>query len=250
METDTPKRPLLNVPAKDLPITPITLNEIDEEMRKRVSLVKHEMQRGFEFIKSQPKSVSIFGSARLPEDNEYYQKARRIGQRLAGLGYAVVTGGGPGVMEGANRGAFESNGISLGLNIKLPREQAANPYLTASEEFYYFFVRKVMLSFSAEAYLFFPGGFGTMDEFFEILTLVQTHKIERVPIFLVGSPFWNPLRDFIRTQMLETYRTIDEKDFDLFTVTDDEDAIVEAVKKVPVRDGVRFTYKKLANDPN
>lgn len=228
---------------------PITLHELEEEMRKRVSLIKHEFVKGFEFIKNQPKSVSIFGSARFIEGTEYYNKARSIASRLSALGFAIITGGGPGIMEAANRGAFESNGISLGLNIKLPKEQSENQYVTASEEFYYFFIRKVMLSFSAEAYIFFPGGFGTMDEFFEILTLVQTKKIERVPIFLVGEAYWKPLESFIMNQMLEINRTIEEEDMQLFTITDSEEEIVNVLKDTPVREGVRFNHKPLNMDP-
>lgn len=228
---------------------PITLHELEEEMRKRVSLIKHEFVKGFEFIKNQPKTVSIFGSARFVEGTEYYEKARSIASRLSALGFAIVTGGGPGIMEAANRGAFESDGKSLGLNIKLPREQSENPYLTASEEFYYFFIRKVMLSFSAEAYIFFPGGFGTMDEFFEILTLVQTKKIEKVPIFLVGAAYWKPLESFIRDQMLEINRTVEEADMGLFTITDNEDEIAEVLKNTPVRAGVRFKHAPLETDP-
>jgi uncharacterized protein (TIGR00730 family) len=193
-------------------------------------------------IKNQPKSVTFFGSARLPETSEHYQRARRIAQKLAKLGYSVVSGGGPGIMEGANRGAFEGEGRSLGLNIKLPHEQVRNPYVTDSEDFYYFFIRKVMLSFSAEAYLFFPGGFGTFDEFFEILTLVQTNKIERIPMFLVGNEFWGSLKKHIMIDQMLKIGAIDDEDLSLFTITEDEDEIVDVIKNVPIRNGVRFTY--------
>ena len=241
MPNEESEKPVVNLPAKDLPIEPITLQEIDEETKKRVSLIDHEFKRGFDFIKNQPKSVTFFGSARFGENNEHYKRSERIAARLSGLGFAILTGGGPGIMEAANRGAFEAEGRSLGLNIKLPHEQARNPYLTDSLDFYYFFTRKVMLTFSAEAYLFFPGGFGTFDEFFEILTLVQTKKIERVPLILVGTDFWKPLQHFMEEYMLNNNGTIDKEDMSFFTITQNEDEIVDIIKNVSVRNGVRFS---------
>jgi uncharacterized protein (TIGR00730 family) len=235
------QKPVLNLPAKELPIEPITLNEVKEEILKRVSLIDKEFNRGFDFIKDQPKSVTFFGSARLGENNEHYQKARSLAGKLAKLGYSIVTGGGPGIMEGANRGAFEVQGRSLGLNIKLPNEQSINPYITDNVEFYYFFTRKVMMSFSAEAYIYFPGGFGTFDELFEILTLVQTNKIEKVPVILVGNDFWRAMDVFIREQMLKN-GTVVEDDLNLYTITEDEDEILEIVKKVPIRSGMHFVH--------
>jgi uncharacterized protein (TIGR00730 family) len=238
MQNDEAQKPVVNLPSTDLNIEPITLHEIEEEMKKRVSIIEMEFNRGFDFIKTQTKSVTFFGSARLPEDNEHYQRARSIATKLSALNFSIVTGGGPGIMEAGNRGAFEAGGPSLGLNIKLPHEQVRNPYVTDVVEFYYFFIRKVMLSFSAEAYLFFPGGFGTMDEFFEILTLVQTNKIEKVPIYLVGNEYWNGIKNFITEHLLKQ-NMIDETDLDLFTITEDEDAIVEAIRALPIRNGVR-----------
>jgi uncharacterized protein (TIGR00730 family) len=236
------QKPVVNLPAKDLDIQPITLNEVEEEIEKRVSLINQEFNRGFDFIKDQPKTVTFFGSSRFTEDNVHYQTARRLAAKLSGLGYSIVTGGGPGIMEGANRGAFEAEGRSLGLTIKLPHEQVRNPYVTDALDFYYFFTRKVMLSFSAEAYLFFPGGFGTLDELFEILTLVQTNKIEKVPIILVGGEFWKTLDVYMREQMFAKNKTIDETDFELYKITDDENEIVELIKAVPIRNGVRFNH--------
>lgn len=230
----------LNIPASELPTEPITLHEVEEEMKKRVSYIDKEITKGFNFIKNQPKSVTMFGSARFSPSNKHYKQAERLAGRFAKMGYTVITGGGPGIMEGANKGAFDAGGTSLGLNIKLPFEQSQNPYLTDNLDFYYFFTRKVMLSFSAEAYLFFPGGFGTLDEFFEILTLVQTHKIEPVPIVCVGRDFWEPLQDFIQRQMYELHNAVDKTDMSLYTITDDEDEVVTIVKKVPIRHGVRL----------
>ncbi|MES2437048.1 MAG: TIGR00730 family Rossman fold protein [Patescibacteria group bacterium] len=229
----------VNLPPKELNIEPITLHEVDEEITKRISRIEQEFKRGFDFIKTQPKTVTFFGSARFPEDNEHYQRARRIAYKLAKEGYSIVTGGGPGIMEAANRGAFEAEGPSLGLTIKLPNEQVRNPYLTDTVEFYYFFTRKVAMTFSAEAYLMFPGGFGTFDETFEILTLVQTNKIEKLPIILVGESFWNPVINAMKQVMLDENQAIDQADLSLFTITDDEDRIVEIVKAAPIRTGVR-----------
>ncbi len=140
-------------------------------------------------------------------------------------------------MQAANQGAFETSGRSLGLTISLPNEQVTNPYLASHVGFYYFFVRKVCLSFSAEAFIYFPGGFGTMDEFFEIITLIQTKKIPRVPIILVGCSYWQPLRDFIQDQMVDKFKTVNQADLELFHISDDPEEIVEIVKKVPIRIG-------------
>lgn len=231
-----PDKKVVNVPEKHLGIEPIKRHEVEEENKKRLSRIDQELNRGFDFIKSQDKSVTIFGSARLNEDNEYYQLSRRVGYQVAKLGYTIFTGGGPGIMEGANRGAFEAQGRSFGLTIQLPHEQVRNPYITDAVDFYYFFTRKVMLSFSAEAYIFFPGGFGTFDELFEILTLVQTHKIEHVPVILVGSKFWKPFEQFLKDHML-TIGTIEKDDLNLYTITDDESEIIDIIKKADPRNG-------------
>src|SRR3972149_2931150 len=178
-----------------------------EEMHKvaaeRVSEISKEFTEGFKFLEDYPKSVTIFGANQFREDNPYYISARALASRLVKeLGYSIVSGGGPGIMEAANRGAFEAGGNSLGLLIKLPEAQVTNKYITKSFASYYFFVSKVLLSFSAEAFIFFPGGFGTLDEFFEILTLVQTKKIVDIPIICVGSEYWNKLRKFMEEEQL------------------------------------------------
>ena len=224
---------MINKPEYD----PLTLEEIRVEAEGRVNKITNEFTAGFRFIQNHPRSVTFFGSARLKEDSPYYQKAKNLAGRIVSeLGYSVLSGGGPGIMEAANKGAFESNGHSLGLSIKLPNEQSTNAYVNDQMDFNYFFSRKVCLSFAAEAYLFFPGGFGTMDEFFEILTLVQTHKIERVPIFLVGKNFWGPLHDFIINNLIR-HGTVSPEDIDLYRLTDDEDEIIEKIKNSPVRSG-------------
>jgi uncharacterized protein (TIGR00730 family) len=230
------KKPILNVPPQELPVKPLTVDELDSASEKRIAEIDEEFKRGFEFIKKYQKSVSFFGSARFDESNPHYTMAQEIARRIASeLKYAIVTGGGPGIMEAANRGAYEANGDSYGITIKLPREQAVNPYVKEYVDFYYFFVRKVILSFSAEAYLFFPGGFGTMDEFFEILTLVQTHKIPHVPLILVGKDFWEPFNAFVQKNILENHNAIDSKDMKLYKITDDVDEIIQIIKEAPMR---------------
>ncbi|MFA6273470.1 MAG: TIGR00730 family Rossman fold protein [Candidatus Paceibacterota bacterium] len=208
---------------------PLTVSKITEETEARVSRIQKEFTEGFELLGKYPKSVSFFGSSLFKEDNEHYQKARRLANRFAKLCFAVITGAGNGIMEGANRGAFEAGGQSVGLNIKLPEEQSLNKYLTDSMEFHYFFSRKTVLSFAAEAYLFFPGGFGTLDEFFEILELLHTKKILPVPLILVGSNYWNGLDDFIREIVFKKYHTIEEKDLTIYKIMDDEEAIIKLV---------------------
>jgi len=207
-----------------------------------------EFTQGFDFLKRFKKSISIMGSARMGLEHQIYQEATDLAFKLAKAGFAVITGGGPGIMEAANKGAFEAGGQSLGLNIKLPKEQTQNAYTTASLDFSYFFARRTALSYAAEAYIFFPGGFGTLDEFFEIITLVQTHKIKRIPIFLVGSDFWNPLDEFIREHLLRIHQTIIRGDLDLYVVTDDEDTIIEGIRKAPISDGV--PHHRISRLPN
>jgi len=226
----------INLPDAKLSRTPHTRKELLAASKDRVSRISKEFAAGFEFINHYPKSVTFFGSTRLKKGNLYHQKAIHLAEEISKLGYTVVTGGGPGIMEAANHGAKNIGGPSLGFNIELPSEQVLNPYVTKSQSFYYFFSRKVALSFSAEAYLYFPGGYGTMDEFFEILTLVQTNKIPKVPIVLVGSEFWKPLDEFIKKHLFEKYKTIDKKDFSLYKITDDEKEILNIIKKAPMRD--------------
>ena len=228
---------IINVPEAKMANTPLTIKELRTNSKRRVAQISEEFRKGFDFIKSHPKSVTFFGSARFNEDDPYYQKAYRIAKRVSKEGFAVVTGGGPGIMEAGNRGAVDGDGNehSIGICIRLPREQITNPYVTDGLDFKYFFSRKVILSFSAEAYVYFPGGFGTLDEFFEILTLVQTGKIEPVPIILVGTKFWKPLDKFIRETLLEKINTINETDLNLYTITDSEDLVLDMIKKAPLR---------------
>ena len=182
--------------------------------------------------------MTVFGSTRTPENDPYYEKARGLGKRIVEeLHYSIVTGGGPGIMEASNRGAYEAGGNSIGLLIELPEGQVTNKYLTGKMMFHHFFSRKVALSFSAEAYVFFPGGFGTLDEFSEILTLVQTLKISQVPIILVGVEYWEPLVAFFKEKMSKE-NMIDKSDLSLFVLTDSDDEILEAIKNAPITFGV------------
>ncbi len=200
-----------------------------------ICVANEEMRQGLEFMDTVEKSITIFGSARTPEGDKYYEKARRIAYRAAKeLGVAMVTGGGPGIMEAGNRGAYEANGRSIGMNIMLPHEQVTNPYLTDSLPFYFFFTRKTAMQYASEVYLFFPGGFGTLDEFFGALTLVQTKKISQVPIILVGEEFWKPMQDFIRDRLIGE-SMISPEDLNLYTITDDEDTILDIIKNAEKR---------------
>ena len=203
---------------------------------ERITEIDRELIAGFELLKKHENSVTIYGSARFKEGDVNYEKARGLGKRIVSeLGWAVITGGGPGMMEAGNRGAKEAGGNSLGLPIDLPNEQVRNQYLTESANFYYFFIRKLMLSFSSRAYVFFPGGFGTLDEFFETVTLVQTGKIKDVPVILMGTDFWAPLLAFIKAQLADSYKTIDPQDTSIYHLVDTEDQALELIRKAPAR---------------
>lgn len=187
--------------------------------------------QGFDELGDLGPSVTIFGSARVDEKHPYYQQAMELSDMLGGKGYNVITGGGPGVMEGANRGAFKHEDVeSIGLNIELPSEQKPNPYISKGRSFDYFFSRKVMLVKYSMAYVIFPGGFGTLDEMFEALTLIQTRKVWGVRLFVVGTEFYAPLMEFIRTKLLAE-GMIDELDMSLITLCDDLDLVVAEIEK-------------------
>ncbi|MFY9344057.1 MAG: TIGR00730 family Rossman fold protein [Planctomycetota bacterium] len=187
-----------------------------------------EFIKGFRALHFLPPCVTVFGSARFPADNRWYALARELGGALAREGFTVMTGGGPGIMEAANRGAREAGGLSVGCNITLPHEQRPNPWLDRFVEFRYFFVRKVMLVKYSYAFVVLPGGFGTMDELFEAATLIQTRKIEDFPLVLMGTGYWAPLLEFLRTSML-AQGTIERADLDRIVVTDDVPTAVAAV---------------------
>jgi len=197
----------------------------------RIFRIMAEFVEGFLFLSELDREVTIFGSTRLAPDSKWYQEAVELGAKLGKNGFTVVTGGGPGIMEAANRGAFEVGGRSVGINIQLPMEQRINPYVNHSRAFHYFFTRKVILAASAQAYVYFPGGFGTMDELFEILTLIQTEKSEKIPIVLVGKEYWDGLFNWLKQIQLEKFETIHATDLDLFHIVDTAQEAFDLIKE-------------------
>jgi hypothetical protein len=196
----------------------------------RIFKIMGEFVDGFDDLARIPPGVSMFGSARIQPDHPYYQAAVETGRLLVKAKYAVITGGGPGIMEAGNKGAFEAGGISIGCNIELPFEQMPNPYQTISLTFNYFFVRKVMFVKYSVAFIIFPGGFGTMDELFEALTLIQTRKIRNFPVVLFGREYWGGMVQWIREMMIG-HGTISPEDLDLLFVTDSPEQAVDFILK-------------------
>ncbi|SDP62130.1 LOG family protein [Desulforhopalus singaporensis] len=197
----------------------------------RMFRILSEFVEGFDAMSAiEVPAVTIYGSARTGADNEYYKLAEKIAAGLAVAGFGVITGGGPGIMEAANKGASGAGGVSVGLNIDLPHEQAPNPYVNFSLDFKYFFVRKVMLMKYSTGFVCMPGGFGSLDELFESLTLIQTERIKPFPIVLVGSEFWGGLVDWIKDKML-SHGNIHEEDLRLFRVLDDVGEVIDHLKK-------------------
>lgn len=197
----------------------------------RVFRIMAEFVQGFELLRDTGLAATFWGSARLRPDDKYYKAAEELAAKLAKKGFAIVSGGGGGIMEASNVGAFKVGGKSIGLNIELPFEQKLNPYTTQSLSFDFFFSRKVMLTFASEVYVYFPGGFGTMDEFFEIITLIQTKKIEQIPIVLYGKEFWEPLIRFFEKDMMKKFGTISPEDLALFEVVDSVDDAFKYITK-------------------
>ncbi len=200
----------------------------------RVLRIMGEFVDGFDVLARIGMAVTVFGSARIKEGSPYYDAAREVGRGLAERGYAVITGGGPGLMEAANRGANEAGGLSIGCNIELPHEQSPNPYANLSIDFRYFFVRKTMFVKYSEAFVVFPGGFGTLDELFEALTLIQTAKVERFPVVLYGSEYWSGLLDWIRDRLL-VEGMVSQSDLDLIQVVDTTEEVCSIATSGPPR---------------
>jgi len=219
-----------------------TWNEIKTNDSWAIFKIMAEFVEGFERLGKIGPCVSIFGSARTKEDHKYYKLAENIAYTLTQNGYGVVTGGGPGIMEAGNRGAARGKGISVGLNIELPFEQHDNPYIDRDKslDFDYFFVRKVMFVKYSQGFVVMPGGFGTLDELFEAITLIQTKKIGKFPIILVGRKFWNGLFEWIKNTLLEE-GTISAKDLDLISLVDTEDEVLDVINNF---------YKKYSLSPN
>ncbi len=203
-------------------------NEIKTNDSWAIFKIMGEFVSGYEKLSKIGPCVSIFGSARTKPDNKYYKLAESIAKRIVESGYGVITGGGPGIMEAGNKGAHLGGGTSVGLNIELPFEQHDNPYIDhdKSLDFDYFFVRKVMFVKYSQGFVVMPGGFGTLDELFEAITLIQTHKIEKFPIILVGTDFWEGILDWVKTTLLSKFGNISAKDLDLINLVDTEEEVI------------------------
>lgn len=199
--------------------TDLFANDKNIDQSWRVFNILSEFVQGFEMLRKYGSAVTIMGSARTLPSDPYHKMATDLSCMLAGQGVTIVTGGGGGIMGAANFGAYKAGGTSIGFNIKLPMEQKINPYVTESRTFHYFFSRKVMLAYASEVYVFFPGGFGTLDELLEVVTLVQTRKIEKIPIVLFGKKFWEPFVSFLKENLLKP-GMIDGEDMELFVIKD------------------------------
>jgi len=201
----------------------------DDNIPDRVGGITSEFIRGFELLQKYDLAATFFGSARCALDSDSYEQATHLAHKLSDVGFTIITGGARGVMEAANKGAHEAGGNSIGINITLPMEQSGNKYTTDSEHFNHFFTRKVMLTFASEVYIYFPGGFGTLDEFFEIATLIQTEKIQPIPIVLIGKEFWTPLLEWLKTGLFEKHHTISKKDMEVYTLVDSVDEAYDVI---------------------
>ncbi|MFH1146040.1 MAG: TIGR00730 family Rossman fold protein [bacterium] len=238
-----PKLSFINEPAKELAKkyevedrNRELFKGINESVTWKIFRIMSEFVEGFTFLSKLKGNVTIFGSARLAEHNEHYEQARKLGEMLAKEGFNVITGGGPGIMEAANRGAAEAGGDSVGLNIELPFEQRINPYVNKAMGFHYFFTRKVMLSIVSQAYVYFPGGFGTLDEMFELVTLIQTGKSDRIPIVLVGRDYWQGLIDWLEQCVYKEHKAVDSEDLAIYQVVDSaEEAFAVITKSIKKR---------------
>jgi uncharacterized protein (TIGR00730 family) len=207
-----------------------------ENINWRIFRIMAEFVEGFEFLSELQKEVTFFGSARAMPEHPAYKMARELGNRLGEAGYTVITGGGPGIMEAGNRGAFEVGGNSVGLDIQLPTEQRRNKFVRMSKGFHYFFTRKVMLSASAQAYVFFPGGFGTFDELFEVVTLIQTGKMsDQVPVILIGKEYWSGLLKWITDVVQDKNHFIESFEFKILRLVDSVDEAYDIIKKTHER---------------
>ncbi|MRR17078.1 MAG: TIGR00730 family Rossman fold protein [Deltaproteobacteria bacterium] len=206
------------------------IDSLSKEESWRIFRIMAEFVESIEVLSNVHGAVTIFGSARLKPDDKYYQMAEKLGQLLAHNGFAVITGGGPGIMEAANKGAAEAGGQSVGMNIKLPFEQKPNPYANLQLDYKYFFIRKVMFVKYAVAYVIMPGGYGTMDEFFEALTLIQTKRMKSFPVILMGRDYWQGLLDWLKTSMLQKDMIL-PCDLEMIQVIDEPEEVVKHIKK-------------------
>lgn len=222
-----------SVPLYPDPKLPPVKEDFRETFQWKIFRIMAEFIEGFHFIADLKKTITIFGSTSFSPKNHYYKEAKKLGKLLAKGGYTVITGGGPGIMEAANRGAFEAGGESVGINIQLPEGQRTNEYVKKPIGFHYFFTRKVMLSFSSQACIFFPGGFGTLDEFFEMVMLVQTQKLANPMIIIaVGKEYWQPLFDWLKSEVYSKRRAIEEEDLEIFQLVDSAREAYQIIKKI------------------
>ncbi len=218
-------------------------NDFTKEDPWRIFRIMSEFVDSFEKMSSQGPLITVFGSARTKPNERNYKEAVRMGRLLAENGYGVLTGGGPGIMEAANRGAHSVGGTSVGLNIELPMEQDANPYLTEQIDFRYFFIRKVNFLKYSLGVVVFPGGFGTLDEMLETLTLIQTDKINKIPLIVVGKDYWQPLVDWFATTLVDE-KMIHESDLQFFKLVDSADEAIKHILAVHKKEGLIHTVKK------
>jgi uncharacterized protein (TIGR00730 family) len=210
----------------------------DNDEETKLCMIQEEFRQGIDMISEFTPSVTFYGSARLEETHPSYKQAQSLAYRISKeLGYIVISGGGGGIMEAANRGAYEAGGKSVGLTIRLPHEQMTNKYVTDEIPFYFFFARQVSLSYTTEVCVFCSGGFGTLNELFEMLTLQQTGKIGKIPVILLGVEFWTPLDTLIKEQLAEKYGVINLEDTELYTITDSEDEVLKIISESRLRDG-------------
>ena len=205
----------------------------------RLTRITQEFAKGFHFLKNYGKSATFFGSARCSAGDKHYEEAKKLASLLSKDDFAIITGGGPGIMEAANKGAIEAGGQSAGINIHLDHTQNINPYVKESVSFHYFFTRKVMLAFASEVYIFFEGGFGTLDEFFEMTTLVQTRKIDPIPIILVGESYWNPLLKWIERDVYGKRKNINKEDMNIYHLVKDAKEAHRIIRRLVKGDIIR-----------
>lgn len=217
----------MNYHDNDLAFLDIALQDFDADLQRLPGFCE-QFIRGFQFFRNHGALVTVFGSARLNNESAYYQSAERFGSLIVKQGYGIMTGGGSGIMEAANKGAFEASGASIGINIELPTEQVANPYLTDSLLLNHFFIRKVMLVKYSSAFVIYPGGFGTLDELAETITLIQTGKLASFPLVLVGKDYWSGFYDWLKNTMVP-HGTIDANELQMVQLCDSEDEAVEAL---------------------
>ena len=228
--------------------------DFESNLNWQMFMIMAEFVEGFEFLAGLKREVTFFGSARFPKSNKYYKQAKELGFRLGNAGFTVITGGGPGIMQAANEGAYKAGAESVGLNIQLPFEQRINPYVTKSIAFHYFFTRKVMMSVSSQAYVFYPGGYGTLDEFFEMVALVRLGIVKDTPIILVGKNFWEPIIEFLKSNVCQELGAINKEDLNSFVYVEDNDEAFAILEKTQERDyidtqfvGEKFDFGENAN---